>query len=77
MSLCVFLKVGKQNYIKVKGTQSSNMASSAHVDVSRDKSDESPNMALSPALIRLRNDWLGRSDLLGLGLQILMKETMS
>ena len=24
-------------------------------------------MVLSPALIRLRNDWLGRSDLLGLG----------
>ena len=43
------------------------MASSAHVDVSRDKLDESPNMVLSPALIRLRNDWLGRSDLLGLG----------
>ena len=39
------------------------MASSAHVDVSRDKSDESrlctANMALSPAHSGTRNDWLG------------------
>ena len=39
------------------------MASSAHVDVSRDKSDESrlctANMALSPAHSGTHNDWLG------------------